>query len=232
MTFNDMINKKILELAKEGKLLLNKTEDRGKSQEILETYKEIEKRSRGNNNGRWDPHQYFRKTSQEYLKELEEIQKNIDTKKARKDHVLHKKISTTFSILEKTFSEKSKPVFLNEMGEKLSLKKIHEIESVGGKPISMIAVTRHQYDTSNFPKYENYIKNELNHSRFYYGLWPDSKIKKSEWDVLYAIPTDEHEQIQNHLNAHNHMNQGIAQVMALIIDSNGNYIVLKNSTCP
>ena len=28
MTFNDMINKKILELAKQGKLLLNKTRDK------------------------------------------------------------------------------------------------------------------------------------------------------------------------------------------------------------
>ncbi len=228
MTFNDMINKKILELANEGKLLLNKTEDGGKSQEILETYEEIEKRSRGINNGRWDPHQYFRRTSQEYLEELEEMQKNIDVKKTRKDHVLNKKISTTFSRIEKTFTEKSEPIFLNDMGEQISLKKIHKIESVGGKPISMIAVTRHQYDTSNFLKYKNYIKKELKLSRVYYGLWTDGK--KVEYDVLYAIPTDDHEQIQNHLNAHNHMNQGIAQVMALIIDSNGKYKVLKNST--
>jgi len=30
---------------------------------------------------------------------------------------------------------KSEPLFLNEIAEKLSLKKIHEIESVGDKPI-------------------------------------------------------------------------------------------------
>lgn len=143
----------------------------------------------------------------------------------------YQKIQDTFSRIQKTFTDKSEPVFLNQVGERLSLKKICEIESVEGKPITMIAVTRHQYDISNFSKYENYIKNELNHSRFYYGLWPDLEKEKSEWDVLYAIPTDDPEQIQNHLNAHNHMNQGIAQVMALIIDSNGKYKVLKNSTC-
>ena len=140
----------------------------------------------------------------------------------------YKKIQDIFSEIEKTFTENSEPVYLNELGEKLPLKKIHEIESVDGKPISMIAVTRIQYDVSSFPKYENYIKSKRGFSSVYYGLWPDSEKKKSEWDVLYAIPTDDHEQIQNHLNAHNHMNQGIAQKMALIIYSNGEWETRDN----
>jgi len=49
---------------------------------------------------------------------------------------------------------------------------------------------------------------------------------------LYAIPTDDYEEIQNHLNAHNQINQGIVQVMALIINSNGKDKVLNNSTYP
>jgi len=132
-----------------------------------------------------------------------------------------------FSRIEKTFTKKSEPVYLNELGEKLTLKKIHEVESVKSKPITMIAVTRCQYDISNFRKYENYIKNTLGLSRVYYGLWSDGK--KIEYDVLYAIPTDNHEEIQNHLNAHNDMNQGITQMMALIINSNGKYTVVNNS---
>jgi len=140
----------------------------------------------------------------------------------------YQKIQDIFNEIEKTFTEKSEPVFLNEIPEKLPLKKIHEIESVDGKPISMIAVTRIQYDVSNFLKYENYIKSERGFSRVYYGLWPDSKRNKNERDVLYAIPTDDNEEIQNHLNLHNHMNQGMAQEMALIIDSNGKWETRDN----
>ena len=67
-------------------------------------------------------------------------------------------------------------------------------------------------------------------SRGYYGLWSDGK--KVEYDVLYAIPTDNHKEIQNHLNAHNDMNQGIPQRMALIINSNGKYKAVNNSSNP
>jgi hypothetical protein len=63
--------------------------------------------------------------------------------------------------------------------------------------------------------------------RVYYGLWTDGK--KVEYDVLYAIDTDDYEQIQNHLNGHNHMNQGIAQVMALVISSDGATKIVRNS---
>jgi len=141
----------------------------------------------------------------------------------------YKKIQDTFNRFEKTFTEESEPVYLNEMGEKLTLKKIHEIESDGNKPVSMIAVTRLQYDISNFPEYEKYLKNTFNLSRIYYGLWPNSKIKKVEYDVLYAIPTDDYEEIQMHLNTHNNMNQGIAQEMALVISSDGTSKIVKNS---
>jgi len=144
----------------------------------------------------------------------------------RTQNPIYQKIQDMFNRIEKTFTEKSEPMYLNEMGEKLPLKKIHEIESVEGKPITMIAVTRYQYDISSFPKYENYIKNTLGFSRLYYGLWSDRN--KVEYDVLYVIPTDEHDQIQNHLNAHSHMNKGIAQVMALVIDSNGKYKIQPN----
>lgn len=87
----------------------------------------------------------------------------------------------------------------------------------------MIAVTRHQYDIGNFQKYENYIKKTLKLSRIYYGLWSDGK--KVEYDVLYAIPTEDYEEIQNHLNAHNQINQG----MVLVIFSDGTYKVIRNT---
>lgn len=138
----------------------------------------------------------------------------------------YQKIQDTFSKLKKNFTEKSEPIFLDEMGEKISLKKIHEIESIEGKSISMIAVTRHQYDISNFPKYVKYVKTERL-GRVYYGLWSDGK--KVEYDVLYAIPTNDPKELQHHLNAHNHMNQGIAQVMALIISSDGATKIVRNS---
>ena len=71
------------------------------------------------------------------------------------DMPVYQKIQDMFNRIEKTFTEKSEPVYLNEMSEKLTLKKIHEVESVKSKPITMIAVTRCQYDISNFPTYEN-----------------------------------------------------------------------------
>ncbi|MDF2424022.1 MAG: hypothetical protein OPY03_01840, partial [Nitrosopumilus sp.] len=80
---------------------------------------------------------------------------------------------------------------------------------------------------NNFPKYEDYVISG-GFSRFYYGFWPDKNEKKTEWDVLYAIPTDDPKELQHHLNAHNHMNQGIAQKMALIIYSDGRCDILEN----
>ena len=139
----------------------------------------------------------------------------------------YKKIQEIFSKLDTSFSEKSEPIFLNENAEEILLKEIHEIESVNGKHVSMIAVTRHQYDVSKFSDYENYIKRMETNHRIYYGLWSDGK--KAEWDVLYAIPTDDYEEVLNHLNAHDQMNQGFSQSMALVIDSDGKYKVIRNS---
>ena len=67
---------------------------------------------------------------------------------------IHQKIEKIFEIIKKNFTKDSEPVYFNDSAEKLTLKKIHEIESVNEKSISLIAVTRHQYDTSNFLKYE------------------------------------------------------------------------------
>lgn len=141
--------------------------------------------------------------------------------------LIDKKILAKFKQFEKNFTEKSEPVFLNEMGKKLTLKKIHQIESVGDKPVSMIAVTRHRYDINEFPKYEKYVK-EYGHKRIYYGLWPDQKENKVEYDVLYAIPTNNYEEVQRHLNSHNHMNGGNTQAMALVIFTDGSSEIIKN----
>ena len=139
----------------------------------------------------------------------------------------YQKIQETFSKLDKTFSENSEPIFLNENAEKISLKEIHGIESIDNRPISLIGVTRHQYDISKFSHYENYIKSMETNYRIYYGLWSDGK--KTEYDVLYAISTDDYEEVLNHLNAHDQMNQKTAQSMALVIDSNGKYKIIRNT---
>ena len=117
--------------------------------------------------------------------------------------------------------------FSDESREILSLKQIHRIESVDGSPVTMIAVTRNQFNDRDFPKYENYIKNFLGYPRLYYGLWSDGF--KYEHDVLYALPTDEDSVIQEHLNMHNHLNDGIAQVMGLVINSDGIEKVVRNN---
>ena len=154
---------------------------------------------------------------------------NIDHDKTSTDtqNVINKKILTTFRKLEKTFTEESDPVMLDENGEKLTMKEIHNKECVGAKPVTMIAVTRYQYDIANFPSYVDYVKNTLRKNIIYYGLWPDGK--KVEYDVLYAIHTDDYDEIQKHLNAHNHMNNGIAQTMGLIISQDGITKIVKNA---
>jgi len=68
---------------------------------------------------------------------------------------------TILQKLAKTFTKESAPVILNENAKKLTMKEIHNKECVGIKPITMIAVTRYQYDVTNFPKYINYIKKEI-----------------------------------------------------------------------
>ena len=139
----------------------------------------------------------------------------------------YEKLEDEFNIHKKNFTKNSPPVYFNEKIEKLELKKIHEIESVENKPISLIAVTKNQYDTSNFLKYENYVK-KLGYDRVYYGLWPDSENNKIECDVLYVIPTNDIKEIQYHLNKHNHLNHGVAQAMSLTIYSDGHSEPVNN----
>ena len=145
------------------------------------------------------------------------------------NHSLPPNLLTILRKLEKTFTKKSDPVFLDENAIKLTMKEIHNKECVGTKPITMIAVSRHQYDVANFPKYLNYVKNTLKKNTIYYGLYPDEKRKKVEWDVLYTIPTNDYTEIQKHLNAHDHMNNGVAQIMGLIISQDGTTKIIKNA---
>ena len=58
-------------------------------------------------------------------------------------------------------------------------------------------------------------------------MWSDGG--KTEYDALYAIPTDDYEDVLNHLNAHDQINQKTAQSMALVIDSNGKYKIIRNT---
>ena len=143
------------------------------------------------------------------------------------NHSLPPNLFTILQKLAKTFTKESDPVFLDENAKKLTMKEIHNKECVGSKPITMISVSRHQYDVANFPKYINYIKNTLKKNTIYYGLYPDDK--KVEWDVLYTIPTNDYDEIQKHLNAHNHMNNGIALMKGLTISQDGNYITTDNA---
>ena len=156
------------------------------------------------------------------------LNKTMSPESRNQTVLIHQKILVIFKQFEKNFTEKSEPLFLDNMGEKISLKRIYDLESIDDKPISLIAVTRKQYDISKFSYYENYIKNNLNKDRTYYGLWSDGG--KTEYDVLYVVPTDNYEQIQNHLNAHDQINCGITQMMALTIHSNGNYKIIKNTS--
>ena len=89
--------------------------------------------------------------------------------------LIHQKILAIFKQLEKNFTEKSKPLFFDKTGEKISLNKIYDLESIGDKPVSLIAVTRKQYDISKFSYYENYIKNKLNKE-----VTNDNKEKKKK----------------------------------------------------
>ena len=142
-------------------------------------------------------------------------------------HSLPPNLLTILQKHGKTFTKKSYPVFLDENGKKLTMKEIHNKECVDDKPITMIAVSRHQYDIAKFPKYINYIKNTLKKNTIYYGLYPDDE--KVEYDVLYTIPTNDYDEIQKHLNAHDHMNNDVSQIMGLTISQDGNYITTDNA---
>jgi len=146
----------------------------------------------------------------------------------RTENPVYQKIQRGFNENEVNFTEKSQPVYYDEKGDRVTLKEIHEIESDNGKPVSMIAVTRKQYDITNFSTYERYIRNKFPQKRVYFGLWPDVENNKTEYDVLYVIPTDNFEEVQEHLNMHDEMNQKIPQKMGLVIFAEGKFEIIEN----
>ena len=117
-------------------------------------------------------------------------------------------------------------MFGDHNGDPISLKELHKRESVNGDPITMIAVTRKQFNEINLTKYKEYVMNELGLPRFYHGVWSDGN--NIEFDIVYAIPTDNNKVIQEHLNKHNAINDGLNQVMGLIIYKNGEFKNIKN----
>ena len=139
-----------------------------------------------------------------------------------------KKILDEFKKYEKGFTGKSKPVYWNHCGEKIILKEIHDNANIGDNSVVLIAVTREQYNLENFPKYRKYLKDVVKTDTIYYGLWPDTKNNKVEYDILYTIDTTDCDEIQKHLNLHNQINNGVAQKMALIIDKDGNWRIQNN----
>jgi hypothetical protein len=141
------------------------------------------------------------------------------------EYPIDKKIADEFKKYEKTFTEKSEPLYWNEYAQKVTLKEIHDKADIGEKSLVLIAVTREQYNTNNFSKYREYIKNTLNKDTIYYGLWSDKDKDNVEYDILYVIDSTNKDEIQKHLNLHNQINNGLAQKMALIIDKDGNWAV-------
>ena len=138
------------------------------------------------------------------------------------------KILDEFKKCEKTFTEKSEPLYWDKYGEKITLKQIQKNADIGENPLALIAVTRKQYNVDNFSKYREYIKNTLKKSTVYYALWYNDEENSVEYDVLYAIETADRDKIQIHLNLHNDINDGVTQKMALIIDKDGNWKIQNN----
>ena len=145
------------------------------------------------------------------------------------EYPIDKKIANEFKKYENTFTEKSEPVYWNEHAQKITLKEIHDNANIGDNSVVLIAVTREQYHLDNFPKYRKYLKDVVKTDTIYYGLWPDTKNNKVEYDILYTINTTDNDEIQKHLNLHNQINNGVAQKMALIIDKDGNWRIQNNS---
>ena len=144
------------------------------------------------------------------------------------EYPIDKKIADEFVKYEKTFTEKSAPLYLDECGEKITLQEIHDKAGIGDNSLVLIAATRKQYNTDNFSQYREYIKNTLNKSTIYYALWPNTEENNVEYDVLYTTETADHDEIQRHLNLHNDINNGVTQKMALIIDKDGNWEIIHN----
>ena len=93
-------------------------------------------------------------------------------------------ISRRYYILNIEFTDNLEPTFGDHNGNPISLKEIYEIESINNKPITMIAVTRKQFDERDLDRYRKYVTNELGLSRFYHGFWHDGD--SIEFDILYA----------------------------------------------
>ena len=144
------------------------------------------------------------------------------------EYPIDKKIADEFAKYEKTFTEKSAPHYLDECGKKVTLPEIHDKAGIGENSLVLIAATRKQYNTDNFSKYREYIKNTLKKSSIYYALWPNTEENNVEYDVLYTTETADHDVIQRHLNLHDDINNGVTQKMALIIDKNGNWEIQNN----
>ena len=144
------------------------------------------------------------------------------------EYPIDKKIADEFTKYEKTFTEKSAPLYLDECGEKITLQEIHDKAGIGDNSLVLIAATRKQYNTDNFSQYREYIKNTLKKSTIYYALWPNTEENNVEYDVLYTTETADHDEIQRHLNLHNDINNGVTQKMALIIDKDGNWEIIHN----
>ena len=141
---------------------------------------------------------------------------------------IDKKIAEEFQKYEKTFTENSQPLYWNEHAQKVTLKEIYDNANIGESSVVLIAVTRQQYNFDRFPKYRKYLKDVVKTDTTYYGLWPDTKNNKVEYDILYTIDSTEKNEIQRHLNLHDHMNDGLAQKMALIIDKDGKWAIQNN----
>ena len=144
------------------------------------------------------------------------------------EYPIDKKIADEFVKYEKTFTEKSAPLYLDECGEKITLQEIHDKAGIGDNSLVLIAATRKQYNTDNFSQYREYIKNTLKKSTIYYALWPNTEENNVEYDVLYTTETADHDEIQRHLSLHNDINNGVTQKMALIIDKDGNWEIIHN----
>ena len=137
------------------------------------------------------------------------------------------KILNEFKKYEKTFDEKSEPLYWDKCGEKVTLKQIQKNANVGDNSLALIAVTRGQYDTSNFSKYREHIKNSLDKDAIYYGLWYNEESSAVEYEIAYTVE-DDLQEIQKHLNLHNQINDGVTQKMALVVDKDGNWKTQNN----
>jgi hypothetical protein len=139
---------------------------------------------------------------------------------------MYEKLLEQFKKYEIGFTAYSDSIMFDENFKNISTKEIHNLQSTSNAPVTMIAVTRYQYDVDEFSKYVDYIKNDLKISTIYYGLWPG--VEKIEYDVLYVIDTVDPDTIQKHLNAHNFLNDGVSQRMALVISNDGTTKIIEN----